>query len=95
VVVVGKLHRLSGDSAIAPSDAVVQAMAGKPLAVAIVKLCLGADGKVESTKLVKSSGVAAYDDQLQAAIKAGWAFEPFQIDGAAAAVCTTASIKAP
>ena len=80
-VALEKLHRLTGDAAIAPSAD----LAGKPIAAAIVKVCLGAEGKVESTKVVKSSGAPIYDDQLQATIKASWTFEPF--DGKP--VCTS------
>lgn len=84
-----KLHRVAGDPAIPPSDAARASAAGKPIAVAIVRLCLGPDGKVLSTKLVKPSGLAAYDDQLQATIKTTWAFAPD--DAAAGPVCTTAT----
>ena len=83
-----KLRRVSGESTVPPSDDVKRA-AGKPIAVAIVKLCLDADGKVVSIKIVKTSGVAAYDDQLRAAITATWTFAPVEVDGKPAPVCTT------
>jgi TonB family protein len=82
---------VAGEPAIPPSGAVTHAAAGKPIAVAIVKLCLDPDGKVASTKILKSSGIPAYDDQLQAEIKATWAFSPGEADGRPAAVCTTAT----
>jgi len=84
----GKLHRLTGEQAIPPSDDARKAAAGKPLGVAIVKVCLTAEGKVESTKVVKSSGVAVYDAQLQSTIQATWTFEPDATDGKPAPVCT-------
>jgi hypothetical protein len=87
-VPIDKLHRLSGEQAIPPGDAAKSAAAGKPIAVAIVKVCLGADGKVESTKVVKSSMVAAYDEQLESTIKGTWTFEPVVTDGKPTPACT-------
>jgi len=87
-VAIDKLHRLTGEPAIPPSDDVRKAAAGKPPGVAIVKLCLLADGKVESTKIVKPSGVPAYDAQLQRTIQATWTFEPVAADGPPGPVCT-------
>jgi TonB family protein len=87
-VTLDKLRRVSGDAAIPPGDDAKKAAGGKPIAAAIVKVCLAADGKVESTKIVKSSGVAAYDDQLQATIKASWAFAP---QDKPELLCTTAT----
>jgi TonB family protein len=86
-VALDQLHRLTGEPVIRPSDDAVPA-AGKPLGVAIVKVCLGVDGKVESTRLVKSSGGLAYDAQLQATIQATWTFQPVAIDGQRGSVCT-------
>lgn len=87
-VVLEKLRRLTGAQAIPPSDDAQKAAAGKPLGVAIVKVCLTPDGKVEGTKLVKSSGVPAYDAQLQRTIQATWTFEPVELEGKPAPVCT-------
>jgi TonB family protein len=88
-VVIDKLHRLSGDPAIPPSDDVKKAAGDRALATAIVRLCLAVDGTVESTKIVKSSGVPVYDDQLQGAIKATWKFSPVDTDGKPGRVCTS------
>jgi TonB family protein len=93
-VVIEKLHRLTGEPAIPPSDDVQRAAAGKPFAVAIVKVCLTADGKVDSTKIVKSSGMPAYDEQLQATIKATWAFTPVETEGKPGPVCTSVTFVA-
>jgi outer membrane biosynthesis protein TonB len=60
------------------------------IGAAIVKVCLTADGKIESTRLIKTSGVPAYDDQLQAAIRDTWAFDP--VDGHP--VCTAITFLA-
>jgi hypothetical protein len=91
----GKLQRRTGDLVIAPGDAARQAIAatGTPLAVAVVKVCVAADGRVESDKLVKTSNVAAYDHQLLDDIKAHWTFEPVVINGSPAAVCSSFTFK--
>jgi TonB family protein len=82
------LHRRTGEPAIPPGDDARQAAAGKPLGVTIVKVCLTAEGKVLATRLVKSSGVAAYDAQVQRTIQATWTFEPVATGGTPAPVCT-------
>jgi TonB family protein len=100
-VVIDKLRRVTGDAAILPSDDARKAAEGKPLASAIIRVCLRADGTVESTRVLKSSGVAAYDEQLQTTIRASWTFEPpggdhqgGQVDNQTAAVCTSATFIA-
>ncbi|HEX2691290.1 MAG TPA: energy transducer TonB, partial [Kofleriaceae bacterium] len=90
-VVLEKLHRLTGAQAIPPSADVQKAATGKPLGVAIVKVCLTADGKVDTTRLVKSSGVPAYDAELERTIRASWTFEPVETDGKPAPVCAQAT----
>ena len=92
-VPLAKLHRLAGSAEIPPSGDVKKTLGNQKLATAIVKLCLTVEGKVDFTKLVKSSGAIAYDTQLQDTIKATWSFEPVQIDGAAQPVCTTLTFK--
>jgi TonB family protein len=86
-----KLKRLSGEPAIPPGPDARKAAGGKPFAVAIVKVCLTSDGKVDSTKIVKSSGVAIYDEQLVATIKASWTFAP---DAKPEPLCTSATFAA-
>jgi TonB family protein len=80
-VLLDKLHRLTGEASILPNDEAQRAAGGKPMAIAIVRVCLGAEGKVDSAKVVKSSGVAAYDDQLQRTIQDTWTFEPVEPSG--------------
>jgi hypothetical protein len=87
-VTIDKLHRQRGEPAIPPSAAARAAAGGKPIAVAIARLCLTAEGAIDRVTLVKPSGVAAYDDELQRTITATWAFEPYRVDGAAVPVCT-------
>ena len=91
-VMIDKLHRLTGDAAIPPS-ADIAAAEVRP-ATAIVRLCLAPDGSVESTRVVKSSGVAAYDDQLQRVIRSTWRFSPVDPDKPGH-VCTSATFATP
>jgi TonB family protein len=93
-IAIDNLHRVTGDAAIALSDDVRKAMGDVPLVAAILKICLSPEGKVETTKVIKSSGAPAYDDQLQRVIKASWSFEPFDIDGKPVAVCTSVTFRA-
>lgn len=90
-----KLHRLTGEPAIPPSADVQQAAGGKPPGVAIVKVCLTADGKVTSTRLIKPSGVAAYDAQLARTIQATWTFAPVATDDKPGPVCTQVTFMPP
>lgn len=94
-VAIDKLERLTGAPSIAPSADVLTAAAGKPIAEAIVKVCLTVDGKIDGTRLVKSSGVVAYDEQLQATIQATWTFAaPHPDDGPPAPLCTLVTFLA-
>jgi TonB family protein len=93
-VAIDKLRRVGGDAAIAPAEDVKKAAGSKPFAAAIVRVCLRPDGTVESTRVVKSSGVPAYDEQLESTIRASWAFEPPQVDNQTTAVCTSATFVA-
>lgn len=80
-VLLDKLHRLTGEPSILPGEDAQKAAGGKPMAVAIVRVCLTAEGKVDSAKVVKSSGVPAYDEQLQRTIQDTWTFEPVEPSG--------------
>ena len=94
-VLLDKLHRLTGEPSILPNEDAQKAAGGKPMAVAIVRVCLTAEGKVETAKIVKSSGVAAYDEQLQHTIEDTWTFEPVEPagghDGKPISVCAAAT----
>jgi len=89
-----KLHRLSGDPAIPPNVDVKRAAGDRTLATAIVRLCLAPDGSVESTRVLKSSGVPVYDDQLQGTIRSSWRFSPVDPDKPER-VCTSVTFATP
>jgi RNA polymerase sigma-70 factor, ECF subfamily len=69
-----ELERLSGVKDVHPDAATAAqiAKAGKRV-VAAVKMCVGADGRITSTKLLKSSGYPAYDHEILDAI-AAWTY---------------------
>jgi len=84
-----RLQRRTGEPQIAPNDASRQAIAaaGTPVVAALVKVCLAADGTVESDKISRTSRVAVWDQQLLDDIKRTWTFDPVLIDGSPAGVC--------
>ena len=59
----------------------------KSIVVASLKLCVDAAGKVTTVSSLKSSGFRDYDLKLEREMRR-WAFKPYQVRGAPAAVCT-------
>jgi hypothetical protein len=86
-----KLRRVAGEATIPPSADAVAAAAGKPFAAAVVKVCVARDGRIESTKIVKTSGVPAYDAQLEHAIASTWRFDPIELGYTTSAACISAT----
>jgi hypothetical protein len=84
-------RRIAGDKRLVPRDEDKLAMqkAGKTQVVTTVKMCVNDAGKVDSTKLLKSSGYPAYDAMIRAAIEKTWTYRPFTINGKPVAVCTS------
>lgn len=80
--------RISGETQIHPSDALKTAMLheGHAKVTAVFKVCVGADGNVGSVSQLKSSGYAAYDQQLVGAIRT-WVYKPYEIDGQRVPAC--------
>jgi TonB family protein len=82
-------QRISGTRDIAP-DAKTRAAivaSGKQRAIAVAKVCLDAAGAVARIQVLKASGFPAWDEAIDAGVRA-WKFEPFMVDGAAAPVCS-------
>ncbi len=84
-----KALRISGETHIdAPSVVQVQMERdGKDKTSATLKVCLAATGDIVSVAALKSSGYAAYDHQVMAAVQ-GWRFRAGQADGHAVPVCS-------
>lgn len=81
-------HRLTGNPTIEPDPADKAAIAlGKKPALVAVKLCVDTAGHVASVKLLRSSGLPAYDAKVEREMKS-WTFRPVMGEGQPADVCT-------
>ena len=74
---------------IAPDEATRKAIrnSNKDRVIASFKLCIDTRGDIASITMLKSSGFPRYDAKLQSEIGA-WRYSPYQLNGAAVAVCT-------
>lgn len=86
---VAKGLRTSGEDQIYPPDTVKQSMQrdGKTDLRAVVQVCVSAGGRVDSTRLMKSTGYQAYDDELQSKIR-DWGYRPYMVGGKASPMCS-------
>ena len=82
--------RISGETQVHPDEGTQHEMIrdGVARVVAVVNLCIAPDGSVASTSLRVSTKYAAYDAALVAAV-AGWRYQPYRLDGAPVAACST------
>jgi TonB family protein len=58
---------------------------------AVIKVCIGTGGEVTAASVMKSSGYAAYDDNLVNGIR-GWRYRPFLVDGKTVPACSAVSV---
>lgn len=82
-------RRIAGDKRILPDDDTAQQIArgGAGEVRGRVKLCLDSAGAVRSATIDKSTTFPAYDAKLEREMR-GWRYQPYQLDGVAAPVCT-------
>jgi cysteine-rich repeat protein len=82
--------RISGETQVHPSPATQNQMAldGTRRVDGTVKLCIGTDGAVASTKLLGTTGYPAYDAALIAAVH-DWRYQPYTLAGRAVPACST------
>jgi cysteine-rich repeat protein len=82
--------RVSGETQVHPDEITQKQMIrdGASRVAAVVKLCIAPDGSVGSTHLLVPTKYAAYDAALVAAV-AGWRYQPYRLDGAPVAACST------
>ncbi len=80
--------RISGEDQITPPPAAKAEMlrAGKRQTIGSVRLCIGADGKVDSQKVIKSTGYPAYDDKLLRTMRT-WRYRPHTVNGEPTPAC--------
>jgi hypothetical protein len=82
--------RIAGTTMIEPDDPtrIAIARAGKPQTVISLKLCIATDGAINTLRILKSSGFAAYDQKIVNTIRDEWKYKPYVVDGTPAPVCS-------
>ncbi len=60
-------------------------------AVGTIKLCLGADGRVDRASVLKTTGYDAYDDVLLDEMKR-WRYDAYTVDGDPVPFCTVVTV---
>jgi TonB family protein len=80
--------RISGETQIQPNDALKSQLLheGASKLVAMFKVCVDTQGNVNATSQLRSTGYAAYDQELLGAVRA-WRYRPYSVGGAAVPVC--------
>ncbi len=87
--VLSSLKRISGTPQILPPSRTQSAMrsGGNTKIVAVVRLCLNAQGEVNRQSILKSSGYAQYDAKLLSEIRR-WRYSPYLANGKPIAICS-------
>jgi cysteine-rich repeat protein len=82
--------RLTGETQVHPSDMTQQQMMrdGRDTISGTVKLCISTGGSVTSAGMIVPTRYSAYDAALLAAVY-GWRYQPYQLNGAAVAACSS------
>jgi hypothetical protein len=62
--------------------------AGTDTVVSLFKVCLAADGHIQSVTQLRSTGFPAYDAKIQNTIQRDWRYRPHMVNGKAVPVCT-------
>jgi len=83
-------NRISGEKRIVPDEVTMDAIgrSGQDTLVSSYKVCVTAEGSINSVMQLRSSGFAAYDEKIQATIRRDWRYRPFLVNGKATPVCT-------
>jgi hypothetical protein len=81
--------RISGETQIAPSDIVANAIVrdGADRVIGTFKICLSSQGSVSSVRTLKSTGYPAYDADITQGMQT-WRYRAYIIGGAAVPVCS-------
>ena len=88
-------NRTAGENDIAPDDTSRAEMrsAGRNAAVGAYKICVNADGKIETVSVLRTTGYPAYDAKIASTIFASWRYRPIVVDGKPGPVCSGAKIS--
>jgi periplasmic protein TonB len=83
-------NRIAGEKNIVPDDVTKTEISrsGKDKLVGSFKLCITAEGNINTVAQLKSTGFPAYDQKIQNTIRGEWRYRPFVVNGKPAAVCT-------
>jgi protein TonB len=83
-------NRIAGEKNITPDDVTKTEISrsGKDKLVGSFKLCITAEGNINTVNQLKSTGFAAYDNKIVNTIRGEWRYRPFVVNGKPAAVCT-------
>jgi len=87
-------ERLAGQTDVAPNPVAREVMEYSKTALlpAKLKYCLDEAGHVFAVRTETSSGIWAYDNQLEEAVMT-WVFHPYRIDGKPARVCSAVEFR--
>jgi eukaryotic-like serine/threonine-protein kinase len=83
-------NRIAGDKSIVPDATTMAAIgrSGQTTLVSSYKVCVSAEGHINTATLLRSSGFPAYDAKIQTTIRKEWRYKPYMINGKATPVCT-------
>jgi protein TonB len=83
-------NRISGEKNIVPEDGTKTEISrsGKDKLVGSFKLCITAEGNINTVTRLKSTGFPAYDDKIVTTIRGEWRYRPFTVNGKPTPVCT-------
>jgi len=87
-------HRTHGSSQIAPDAMTVEELAqvGARAVTGTWWVCVGRDGAVDTTRMLRGTGFGSFDLTIERAID-GWAFEPWSGGGSGMVLCSTVSVS--
>lgn len=86
--------RIAGNEKIYPPDTVKLAMQrdGTSAVNATVKICIDKGGAIDEVRLMKKTGYADYDRELEQQIRR-WKYRPYQVNGVETTMCTAIQIN--
>jgi TonB family protein len=80
--------RISGETQIQPNDALKSQLLheGASKLTAMIKVCVDTQGNVNNASQLRSTGYAAYDQELLGTVRT-WRYRPYSVAGTAVPVC--------
>jgi len=83
-------NRIGGDKNIAPDENTQSEIhrSGVDSIAGSFKICLTAEGAINTVSLLKTTGFAVYDSKIQETIRRTWRYRPFMVNGKPTQVCT-------